>query len=90
MEFIISTALILPVVIWLAVSILIAHLASERGRSAIGWFLLSALASPILAAVLLVAAGQAPTLPLCNPDEHVPPIPRRSRGIDDFDSWGPS
>lgn len=42
-------------ILWLAVSLIPAVLASKRGRSDIGWFLLSMVISPILATIIVVA-----------------------------------
>lgn len=62
---------------WLFFAILVAMLAGKRGRSGFGWFLLSAIISPLLAVLLLLVldnlsatatakAGDAPT-----PQTHV-------------------
>jgi len=39
------------------VSAIVAWAASQRGRSGLGWFLISMICSPIIAGVLLIAVG---------------------------------
>jgi hypothetical protein len=41
-------------VFWLGFSVIVAILASRRGRNGFGWFLLSALISPLLAGLLVL------------------------------------
>ena len=41
-------------IIWLALCFVIAYGASQRGRSAVGWFFISALLSPIIGIIILV------------------------------------
>jgi len=48
----------MTVIIWLGVSILVGALASGKGRSGFGWFILSVLLSPIIGAIALVIAGE--------------------------------
>lgn len=45
------------IIVWLALAIVIGSIASGRGRSGFGWFLLALLVSPLLAAVLLLLVG---------------------------------
>lgn len=42
-------------VIWIIASIAVAYAAAQRGRSAVAWFLISALLSPVLGVLLLLA-----------------------------------
>ena len=44
-------------VFWLGFSVIVAILASRRGRNGFGWFLLSALISPLLAGLLVLVLG---------------------------------
>ena len=46
------------ILIWLVLSILVAVLASSYGRSGVGWFLFSALLSPVIAGIGLLAVGR--------------------------------
>jgi len=48
----------MTVILWLGVSILVGALASGKGRSGFGWFILSVLLSPIIGAIALVIAGE--------------------------------
>jgi len=49
----------MTVIIWLGVSILVGALASGKGRSGFGWFILSILLSPLIGAIALAIAGEA-------------------------------
>jgi uncharacterized membrane protein len=44
----------LVVLVWIVFSLLLAVVANSRGRSPVGWFLLSLLISPLIAFVLLL------------------------------------
>lgn len=43
---------------WLGFSVAVAVLASKYGRSAVGWFFLAALISPVLAGMFLLIASK--------------------------------
>lgn len=49
---------------WLVFSIIVAVIASSRGRSGFGWFLLSIFLSPLLTAILVLALGHVRTDPI--------------------------
>ena len=49
----------MTVVIWLGLSVLVGALASGKNRNGIGWFFLSCLLSPLIAAIALAIAGEA-------------------------------
>lgn len=49
---------------WLVFSIIVAVIASNRGRSGFGWFLLSIFLSPLLTAILVLALGHVKTDPI--------------------------
>lgn len=58
--------------VWLILAVLVGIAASRRGRSGIGWFFLSAMISPLLAGLLMLALGHgnlASAKP--TPDTHV-------------------
>lgn len=42
---------------WLGASVVVGIIASSRGRSGFGWFILSLLISPLLAVILVLALG---------------------------------
>jgi uncharacterized paraquat-inducible protein A len=44
---------------WVGFALVVAFLASSRGRSSVGWFLLSLVISPLLAGLLVLALGRA-------------------------------
>lgn len=76
-------------VVWTAVSILVGWVAGQRGRSVIGWFLISFLLSPIFGLILLVVcpvipqAYAAPPAPRIGPiAPRLPRIPWINRGRD--------
>lgn len=46
------------IVIWLVLSVFVGVLASSYGRSGVGWFALSAVLSPLLAGIGLLASGR--------------------------------
>ena len=64
---------------WILLSFVVAVLASNRGRTAFGWFFLSLLISPLIAGLLLLASknldapGHAPShaAALPSPETHV-------------------
>lgn len=43
---------------WLVLAVIVAVAASSRGRSALGWFLLACIISPVLALVALLVIGR--------------------------------
>lgn len=45
------------VILWPLLAIIVGVAASSRGRSGIGWFLLSMLVSPLIAGLFLLAVG---------------------------------
>lgn len=47
--------------LWLFLAIIVAVYAARRGRSAIGWFLLACVISPLIAFLLCLAVGPADT-----------------------------
>ncbi|ODS01542.1 hypothetical protein AUC71_03100 [Methyloceanibacter marginalis] len=49
------------IVLWLGLAVAIGAIASNKGRNFFGWFLLSLLLSPLIAGVLLAAAGSKQT-----------------------------
>lgn len=57
------------VILWLVMSIFCGWIASQKGRSFLGWMLLSLLLSPLLAIVGLIAvpSRQAPAAPAYDP-----------------------
>lgn len=42
---------------WIIFCIVVAYGASNRGRSGVGWFVISILATPIIAAIMLLILG---------------------------------
>ena len=46
------------ILFWLVLCVVIGAVASSIGRSGFGWFMLSALLSPIIGAVALLCAGR--------------------------------
>jgi hypothetical protein len=47
--------MLIVALLWLAFTIIVAVVANTRGRDAIGWFLLAAVVSPLIAGLLLLA-----------------------------------
>ena len=45
-------------IILLILAVLVGYAASKKGRSGIGWFLLSVLISPIISIIVLYTAGE--------------------------------
>ena len=58
-------------IFWLGFSVIVGVYAARRGRSGTGWFLLSAIISPLLAGLLCVALGSKATEPGPSPETHV-------------------
>ena len=46
------------ILFWLVLCVIIGAVASSMGRSGFGWFMISALFSPIIGAVALLCAGR--------------------------------
>lgn len=47
------------VIFWFAMSVVVAIIAGNKGRSTLGWFLLAIIISPLLAGILVLALGRA-------------------------------
>ena len=45
-------------ILWLGVSILVGFIASGKGRSGFGWFVISVLLSPIIGLIGIAIAGE--------------------------------
>ena|SRR6266702_1908964 len=45
---------------WLAFTVIVSIAAAKRNRNALGWFLLSAVLSPLVAGLALIAVGRGP------------------------------
>lgn len=61
-------------VFWLGFAVVVGVYASRRGRSGLGWFLLAAVVSPLLAFLLCLALGPLPqpgSTGQISPDTHV-------------------
>ena len=73
------------IIAWLVLAAVIGAMASNRGRSGFGWFLLAIVTSPILAALFLAAAGDLRSRgsPSAAPSRAPPPTMRRAEIIGD-------
>src|SRR5690625_5047882 len=49
------------VALWLLFSLIVALIASRKGRNGFVWFLVSAVLSPLLALILVLIAGSSPS-----------------------------
>lgn len=71
--------MIIVIAAWLVLAAVIAAMASNRGRSGFGWFLLAVVTSPVLAALFLAAAGDLRSRPLAAGAPVTAPSPAPSR-----------
>jgi hypothetical protein len=56
---------------WVILALVVGYGATRKGRSGVGWFLLSVLVSPLIAGILLIIVGQSSTRVVAPRPDHV-------------------
>jgi len=54
--------MLIGIIVWVALSFVVAAGARNRGRSGLAWFLLACVISPLIAGVALLVIGRKPQL----------------------------